>query len=816
MVDQASFDRYLRHMADIRRLSSPQLIWTDQAETYSNRLRSNFRKIGELAGENREILDSLVFPLTDSTDPIDDETAEQISRFADDLVNAHAEENLDLAIMGLISDRLLRDAEAKGDEEYLIREWDAQILKGIMFQYMTSRIFVNRSISRKIGLQSRTCADHLMVYMDRERFAQLSGDAMRTVLDNMRDRTLMYGSVAGIGPDDVHRWVAELDEALTAYDDPYYLEKSAGFFDRDYAIFRTLDHYGVILDYLFYEKPYPEDAERICACQERQLEIWDQDPARWGKHTTHDFLLLSCYQAQYLSGKLSVEDYREKLLEIYERKNRQSYDFDNVYVNLKSPFNYIMTLDPRQMSEAQKALVHRFYHGICSYAFHMRNAGTLGELLEHLTPLLRYFIEVPGDTSFEEMGLQMLAALHPPTYVHSLTVANISRRLCAHLLERRPELFLGICGCRDEREIREHGDAILNYTYHAALCHDFGKIPLIDTIFVYGRKLMDSEFDIIRQHPELGAALMERHASTGDYADVARGHHRWYNNEGGYPATFDTARSPVKTIIDIVTVADCLDAATDTIGRSYNKGKTLDDFLVELREGSGTRYAPYLAELFEDSEVREDLAWLLDQGRQYNYRSTYLLLRSVQEHEDTKRAASGGVEAQKTERRENSTGEENEMGEVTYIDVKTYRNGDVIFAEGTESDCMYEVLKGRVGIYKNFGTDDQELIVELSNEDVFGEMGMVEGVPRSATAVSIEPYTEVARITWPILGQYFKTRPSRVVQIMQQTSDRLRRTTKMQTDAVQTIRQALDVADSTGDVREIRTILNTYLRENGG
>ena len=142
---------------------------------------------------------------------------------------------------------------------------------------------------------------------------------------------------------------------------------------------------------------------------------------------------------------------------------------------------------------------------------------------------------------------------------------------------------------------------------------------------------MDFEFDIIKQHPRLGAELLQQYESTREYADIARGHHRWYDNSKGYPEEFDTSKSPYKTIIDIVACADCMDAATDTVGRSYNHGKTVDDFLRELAEGSGTRYAPYLLELFGKEEVKEDIDYLLTSGRQNNYRNTYLVLKKVQE-----------------------------------------------------------------------------------------------------------------------------------------------------------------------------------------
>ena len=51
----------------------------------------------------------------------------------------------------------------------------------------------------------------------------------------------------------------------------------------------------------------------------------------------------------------------------------------------------------------------------------------------------------------------------------------------------------------------------------------------------------------------------------------------------------DVAHLQEKVIIDIVTVADCLDAATDTVGRSYSTGKKPDEIFMEIQDGADTR-----------------------------------------------------------------------------------------------------------------------------------------------------------------------------------------------------------------------------------
>ena len=93
---------------------------------------------------------------------------------------------------------------------------------------------------------------------------------------------------------------------------------------------------------------------------------------------------------------------------------------------------------------------------------------------------------------------------------------------------------------------------------------------------------------------------------------------------------FKLKDSKYKTIIEIVTCADCLDASTDAVGRSYKKGISLDNFLEELKEGSGTRYAPYLYELVSKEEVRKEIEDLLTKGRKENYKKAFEILQTYE------------------------------------------------------------------------------------------------------------------------------------------------------------------------------------------
>ena len=111
------------------------------------------------------------------------------------------------------------------------------------------------------------------------------------------------------------------------------------------------------------------------------------------------------------------------------------------------------------------------------------------------------------------------------------------------------------------------------------------------------------------------------------------------------------------------------------------------------------------------------------------------------------------------------------------MEIKTYRKGAVIFREGDAGDCMYDVYFGKVGVYAAYGKPEQKLLMEYYPDQSFGEMGLLEKAPRSATAVAMEEETSVAAVTEADFGAYFEKNPSKVLMVMQQMSHNLRRRT---------------------------------------
>lgn len=110
-------------------------------------------------------------------------------------------------------------------------------------------------------------------------------------------------------------------------------------------------------------------------------------------------------------------------------------------------------------------------------------------------------------------------------------------------------------------------------------------------------------------------------------------------------------------------------------------------------------------------------------------------------------------------------------------EVKVYRRGDVIFNEGDAADCMYDILSGRVGIYTNCENGCRKPLTVLKSNLFFGEMGMVGGTRRSATAMALENYTRVERITMKDFAGLIEKSPGKMLQILRHLSHRLRELT---------------------------------------
>jgi CRP-like cAMP-binding protein len=105
-----------------------------------------------------------------------------------------------------------------------------------------------------------------------------------------------------------------------------------------------------------------------------------------------------------------------------------------------------------------------------------------------------------------------------------------------------------------------------------------------------------------------------------------------------------------------------------------------------------------------------------------------------------------------------------------------YKKGHVLFKEGDDGEDMYIVQSGRVAIKKKMKEGDATLAV-LEKGDFFGEMAILERMPRSASAEMVED-GDLIVIAGEIFGDMIKANPEIAVRMLRKQSIRLRETNK--------------------------------------
>lgn len=635
------FMTYVERMRKVRLLSTPSLEDVSIAEDYSRLLLSNFKKIGDYACENRIMLDETLFPLLNKAGSLTEEETENLNELNRMLADGSLATEIDLHLSELISDFLFRKEEkqlptlksSRNDIEVWIRLLERRV--DILY---TRLYYCGRSNPhewQKLLDESVTYYVEAFSYLDRKVFPKLSEKSRDTLIMLAINGTSMYNTRPQ-APSSVNMELATaqkkwLDRISDILDEPFYkvLLTEESLKKAKLYIHSYIAAFGLIkgLSQELYKEAH--------ACAMQLEKEWAECP----NLAERELFLLSIRELQlYTSFYTNSPEFDRSLknvIDIYEKRNAADYSYSGIIPNLSIGNVLFLVLSglkqqhPYRLTEKMEGILYGIPMDVIRYLFKAPKRENLGQYVNALSSLLESFVELPGGIQIHNFCIHSMAAMHPPTYIHSNMVAKICVCLCRHLIFLKPEVFCGFPGCDTVEKVLENQSKILEYAWYAALFHDIGKLYIIDTIAMYGRRLLDSEFELIQSHPDRGADLAERFESTRNYVDVIRGHHIWYDGSRGYPDDFDISKSPYRMIIDIVSVSDSLDAATDGVGRSYRVGKTLDDFQKELEETAGRRYAPYMADIFKDQATHEDLVYLLEHSRKDMYKDTYYKLKEL-------------------------------------------------------------------------------------------------------------------------------------------------------------------------------------------
>src|SRR5438876_21106 len=128
---------------------------------------------------------------------------------------------------------------------------------------------------------------------------------------------------------------------------------------------------------------------------------------------------------------------------------------------------------------------------------------------------------------------------------------------------------------------------------HGVLLHAIGKIGIPDAILLKPGPLTAEEWTIMRRHPEIGKALIERIPFLRGAVPVVWSHHEKWDGSG-YPRGLTGEEIPLGARIFMV--VDAFDAMT--FDRPYSKAKPFDVAKTEIKRCAGARFDPAVVESF--------------------------------------------------------------------------------------------------------------------------------------------------------------------------------------------------------------------------
>jgi putative nucleotidyltransferase with HDIG domain len=133
-----------------------------------------------------------------------------------------------------------------------------------------------------------------------------------------------------------------------------------------------------------------------------------------------------------------------------------------------------------------------------------------------------------------------------------------------------------------------------------SLLHDIGKIGIRDNILHKPGPLSENEWKIMRQHPEIGARIVEGIPFLEETIPLIRHHQeRW--DGSGYPDGL--AGEDIPGLARLFAVADAFDALTSD--RPYRQSIPPEEALRYIREQAGVLFDPEIVKAFETMLMKE-------------------------------------------------------------------------------------------------------------------------------------------------------------------------------------------------------------------
>ena len=567
-------EQYAENTAEIQRLSNFYASSAQGfADWYSER-REACERIRALRDENLKLLEEYLFPSLDELHSAGEETIRNLDAFSDALMDWKT--NLDCGVYTAIHDALLSVFRVRKDRGNVIRElyklgmgyyYLRRFLEGIEADDSSAFAFQNEMLFTEAGSYIR--------YYD-----EIDDEATRGFIIRALANTALC-------TDDVSRKVAASAKTLQITQDPHYREKAPGL---PWDAFVRKTHQQMSANRSELSSGGLTSAELaviLDSCYEVfKPEEQNENPSiRW---------LWPYYEMEYNCGIVSLEPTMRRLESLIERTPKDRYDMSGLYGNVQLPIYYGRLLKDNPKQKEMPAKI-RFLNG----AYRKMLDTLLTCPAEYLDDYFFYtacavitdYYEIPGVPTYREVTKALMKRFGGEDYIRMRRTGALTRCICGFILAHEGDFFDDIPFIAAAENPEAKRDLLLEFAEECGLYFDFGLIKMNIGRTMMTRNLFENEYRMYLLHTISGHDDLLARPSTRHFADVALGHHRWYDGTDGCPAQYIRTESPYRQMTDVAACAAVIIAEYDG-----DLGSVID----KMQKTAGRQFSPMVAAYLTD------------------------------------------------------------------------------------------------------------------------------------------------------------------------------------------------------------------------
>ncbi len=599
-------EQYIQNLKEINSLSDFYKGTEGDFELWYSEKKANAKRISELRDQNNGLLNEGLFPALDDIHSLPSEELKELEDFAGVLLDWKT--NLDPGVYVVIHDALLSFYRQKKNRDGIIKEL---YMLGMGLYYM--RTFSDGIESE---YRNRVAFRDEMIFSEAASYLRYFEEIKDTNTRSYIIRAMHNISLCVIN--DQKRRIAVNSRSMNVIKDDYYRQLAP---ELPWDRFLRASHQQMSINRqsISMENLTRDELTAVLdSCYEvfKAEEGNEQQSIRW---------LWPRYDMEFHCGYADLETTIKRLEQLIDGTEEGRYDESGLYANIELPLYYAqyMKNNPQMQTDGDKLrYLDKAYRKMIRTLLSVPAEDFKEYFFFQVRTVISNFYEIEGSYTYLDLVRNIIRRFSGSYYIRGRMTGDIMRALCEDLLAADGRFFDDIPFIAKTESMEKKKKAIMEFAGECGLFLDFGSIKMNFRKIEDSRNFFEDDMEIYMLHTLSGYEDLKRRKSTEEFADIALGHHRWYDGNGGYPDNYVRTDSEYRLMTDVAAAAVYIVSETKT--------RDLGDVLEEMTGSSQRRFSPIVLSCLTDEKLAKKIRTVLEGDAVY-YKEIYDELHTDQQ-----------------------------------------------------------------------------------------------------------------------------------------------------------------------------------------